>query len=407
MTLKLAALCTALGLVLGLSGCTLAIETELQQCKVDDDCASLSGGNVAQRCVKNFCEKLTCETTSDCREQAKSDKDPLARAHCSAGVCEPAECDASGGCDKGSVCQIELGQCVAEEDATCDPTASNQGDDDCKRYAGFDEHVCIAGTCQKAECSSDEQCQVNAMTATYECDRGRCADLTWGCLGKDVERDVPMSGTATLEVTVISLVSGGSIEKLDVQVCSVQGDPECTMPLDADWSYNKETSLLKVTGLKQKSLVRLLMQAPLMADVEWYSQRATIGTTTESSPTILVPPDTGQLLGAQFEPDILVDMETKATLIARIYNCKGEAAVGVSLGLGTQLKETQIFYTNESNQVLVDKLETASPGAAGAVNVSPQATRVTIRRDGDLVTEFDFTPRTQRITYLQLYPQVF
>lgn len=408
MRLDLTTRWTMLGLALSLYGCTLAIDTELQQCTEDSDCAALSGGNATQRCVKNFCEHVECETTTDCRDQATSDKDPFAHAHCSAGLCEPAQCSATGGCEGNTVCEVELGVCVAEDDASCDPNSANQGDDDCKRFAGFDDRICLEGTCQKAQCTTDKQCQVSSDTMTDECDKGRCADLTWGCIGNNVERDVPMSGTATLEMRVISLINGDAVKDLSVKVCSVQLDPNCLTPVaGADWSYDEESSLLTVTGLKQKSLVRLLLTAPNMADAEWYSQRAVIGVNREAGPTILVPPNAGELLGGSFMPPIPVDMETKATLLARIYNCKGEAAVGVSLDV-PKVAETQIFYTDEFNQILVDRLETVSTGTAGAVNLSAQATRVKVFRDEQLVTEFDLTAlRPKVITYLQLYPYIF
>jgi hypothetical protein len=216
-----------------------------------------------------------------------------------------------------------------------------------------------------------------------------------------------MSGAATLQFPVVSLIGGGSVNGLDVKICSVQLDPDCDMPLPGSWSYDKDTSLLTVTVPKQKTLVRLLLTAPDMAVAEWYSQRAIIGETVESGPTILVPPNTGDLLGASFDPPIAVDMDTKATLLARVYNCKGEAAVGVTLNIGTQFDETRIFYTDESNQVLLDKLETGTPGTAGAVNVKPQSTRVTLLREGAMISRFDVTPRPKVITYLQLYPFVY
>ncbi len=385
------------------SACSLSLDTDRQQCTRDSDCARLMEGTTTQRCEQGFCERLTCSTTAECRAMAKDENDAFSSSFCSTQTqsCEPAECDSAGGCNDGQVCNTDLGQCISLNAASCDSSKADRGDADCDHYAGFESYICQSNRCQPPQCEETADC--TGVSATAECVSGRCDDVTWGCVGKDDVRE-SMSMTASLELTVIDLLFSKALPDLRVKACPVQGDPSCNTPLPVTIEYNQETALLTVSGFQKGAPIRLTLEATNQAKVDWYTNRTAIDVNVETAPAIMVPADIGDTLGMQFDPDIVVDLETKGTVIARMYDCKDEPAEGVSIEVSKALIDTKIFYLDSKNSILLDEQETTAAGAAGAANVRAEPIRLTVSRGGQTVTQFDFTPRVQRLTYLSLYP---
>lgn len=384
-----------------LGGCSLALDTQKAQCSKPSDCAGKIGGSATQLCVAGFCEPVTCMTDDECKER---DGAAFKTSYCGPApgmgttlVCHPAECSTEKKCDdEGDVCKLDSSQCVALNDATC------IADADCANYDGLANNICEDSRCESPECTKDDQC-----TGGQSCVMGRCDDVTWGCADQGEDR-TPTLPTATLRVKVTTL-TGGTLkpdEELAVKVCSV-AVPDCMLEVaDAAWSYDSATGFLEVTGLTQRQKFWLSITAKNQAQVDWYTQRPPIDVTEEPEPIVLVPANIGTLIGNNFDPPIFVDLENKATMIIRVYNCSLKNAEGVSVRMNKPTADEKIFYLDANYSILLDEQETDATGTAGIANTAPIPNRVIVERSGGAgVTEFNLTPRTKVLTYLALYPR--
>jgi len=397
-----------------LGACSLALDTDKNQCSKASDCDSKIGGSSTQLCVKGFCQSVVCDTGLSIAEQdqqcrAGTGRDELKISHCAAGICTEQECTRGGDeCGDNATCDVQRGMCVDPAKASCGlPGSPNALDPnkDCANYEGLESYLCNPDkVCEKPDCRNDEDCAAEGDSLT--CVDGACKDVTWGCTRMPDDREVPASGTATLRLQIVDL-GMSPIKKennLKVNVCAIPGGATCIPISSAKTSYDYETGFLSVSELQQKQRLWLEISSTGTAPVDWYSQRVPVGVTEETEPAVLVPVGIENTIGMQFEPDIIVDLETKSTMIIRMYNCNAQNGEGVSIAVTKALEDTKIFYLNATYQVLLDEQATDATGTAGIANAQAIPIRITATRDGALVTQFDLTPRTKRLTYLALYP---
>jgi len=400
-------------LALGLSACSLALDTQKTQCSKASDCNGVpNGGDSALICVKGFCQALACEgeTTNEadksCRD--RDERPELKESHCEDGFCRGPACKKGGDdCPEGQTCNVARGACVADARAVCgEPGSPNvlEPDKDCASYDGKEDHICEDNVCVEPQCKKTADC--SDVSDSASCVMGRCDDVTWGCIGQPDDREVPASGSATLKLKVLDLsmlpFTDGSLK---VTACSVPNLGTCSKLPNAKISYDEETGWLSVAGLLQKQRFWLQITAADKVPVDWYTQRPPVGVTEEPEPAVLVPVGIESLIGGMLDPMVEVDLETKSTMIIRAYNCNAENGEGVSFDVSKALADTTIFYLDSGYQVLVNEQATDATGTGGIANARAAAIRITVTRGGALVTEFDVTPRPKVLTYLALYPQ--
>lgn len=397
------------------SACSLALDTQKTQCSKASDCNGVpNGGDSALICVKGFCQALACEgeTTSEadksCRD--RDERAELKQSHCEDGFCKGPACKKGGDdCPEGQTCNVARGACVADARAVCgEPGSPNvlEPDKDCASYDGKEDYICEDNVCVEPQCKKTADC--SGVSDTASCVAGRCDDVTWGCINVPDDRPIP-SGTATLNLRILDL-GNNPIPKdggLKTDVCAVPGGGTCLKLSNAKPVYDYETGVLTIKGLQQKQRFWLQITADGQNPVDWYTQRPPVGETTETEPAVLVPTGLEATLASQFDPPIMVDLETKSTMIIRAYNCNGESGEGVSFDVTKALGDTKIFYLDAGYSVLLENQATGATGTGGIANARTEPIEVTAERGTDAFPNFAITPRPKVLTYLALYPNDF
>ena len=95
------------------AGCSLLVDTEKDQCSVDEDCTELFGPTAPYVCSHKVCERPACESDEQCKERGGA----FATAICSESerLGAPAECTDNAQCGVGQTCDTATNRCAKRE----------------------------------------------------------------------------------------------------------------------------------------------------------------------------------------------------------------------------------------------------------------------------------------------------
>jgi hypothetical protein len=334
------------GLVLG--ACSVVLDTEKKQCSSDSQCA----------------DPYTCETKSGLCVRPKCTGDGDCRnGICEKTLCEQKQCTMSGDCEDGQA---------------CDPT----------------------GRCVDAECKNNDEC---GPLATAKCQGGMCVDELWGCRDENDERPEPTMPKATYVLKVYEFPGGAPVDDLMVKVCA-SVDAMCANPLADPTVAIDAEGVVTIGNLPQNTFIHLLLSGPTVYTTHFYSQRPVRDVGGEVIDLGLV--QQGLLDLASVPSGKPVDTENNGTLLARVFNCKGEGGEGVSFAVSEVGPATEVFYSENDYQPNPDLQATSASGVFAVANMKPGSSiRVTGTVDGQDVTAQTVTAYPQVVTVVNFYPR--
>lgn len=400
--------------LLFVTSCTLTIDPDRPQCESTDDC-SQSFPRKPYVCSGGYCIQPSCQSDAECREH-----DGLSTSICKSGRCEEAECTDNGGCGNGA-CDMESFRCVASQALTCD-VGSAKGDSECQRKYG--RRVCSrTGLCVDAECTRDDDCGV-PRSDTMHCEAGKCRDRQWGCIGT-----YPPEPPAEARVSWPLQAYKGwfPVPPLTVALCrdglagSVCVPPAPGLPAP---TYDIATRSIAIPRLPEGLQFRIAIEGPPMPNpddqimpVDYYRTLTFRGDekiVKFDLVTVGLQKLANQLSdGPVQQPDgtVIVRKGVKATdplksgLYARVFDCEGNLAPGLTIGVNDVQANLQILYATE--QGLPDETSTTTTRMGSAIvgNLMPQkSTKVWVKKGDRVISSFTFYPLASRITVVDLYP---
>lgn len=394
-----------------LGGCSLTIDPERPQCRDNNDCGRDFGH--AYACQGGYCIQPTCRRDDDCRAYG----DNFGNAICGQedGVCQPA-CSSERACSAGMTCDRLEGHCSASM-KTC------RADDECQRRYALP--ICSRnGQCTQKECSTKAEC-VGKQTPTLECVANKCVDEEWGCLNDADPYPQDPKRPATI-VFPVEAYDGSPLKGLRINVCPLaqSGDLECMRKIPgAVVTY--EGGKVTVTGLSEGQRVRLAIDGPenveykdRLVPIDYYSQRPLRSMTqvavykmatqalVDAVARLNSESVTVQGMKVEQTPVGTID-RTKASLFARIYDCRGEPAEGVSVEVSDIASGTVPLYLSAEGLPVANAHATTNAGIVTFPNISaPRGKTVTVTlKLGDIrITDWVFAAIPERLTVVDLYP---
>jgi len=353
------------------SGCSLTVDPMRPQCKQNSDCEGVYGSGQAL-CQDNYCIPTTCKTTADC-----------------------------GG---NAICNTATESCVAPEQATC------RDDSNCVNYEG--NPVCKDDGLCGSECTVDSECTGND-SPTYGCYAGKCEDQLWGCVdgpdGRRIEGE-----TAGFSIPILNEITREAIKGLRLRVCDLAHyDESCTKQV-GQATYDESMKLATVVGLQPDSpRWRLAIDPPetpggaMLVPIDYHTERP-IREVQERRPEISFV-DVELVRRLNVNNGTSVADPRKASVLARMFNCQGTPAEGVSFKLAdTPRPPMDSFGFYLGDEGLPDAFETATDrsGRFSQVNIDHTQTYTIEAYVGTkLVSNFRFRPLPGRLTYVDMYPR--
>jgi hypothetical protein len=335
-------------LVAGLAACSLTLDTDKKQCTKNEDCAEPYACNTGS----GLCMQPKCAVDSDCTNGI-----------CERSLCSPKQCNQAVDCDDGE---------------RCDP----------------------AGRCAEAECSSNDQC---GPLSTELCVGGSCVDELWGCRDQGDERPAPTMDKATYVLKVYKFPGGDPIDGLEVQVCA-SVDAACVSPLAGPTVDIAADGTVTIGNLPQNHYIHLLLTGPGIYSTHYYSQRPVRDVGGEVVDLGIVA--SGLLAAVATPTGVPVDTENNGTLLARVFNCKGEGGEGVTFQVSEVQQGTEVFYSESDFQPNANLQATSSGGVFAVANMKPgMAIRVSGEVEGQDVTAQTVTALPDFVTVVNFYPR--
>jgi hypothetical protein len=339
----------ALALVaLGAGACSLTLDTEKKQCSKDEQCVA------PYTCDKGagICVRPKCTGDADCRDGI-----------CEKTFCEQKQCTMAGDC---------------ADDQACDPT----------------------GRCVAAECKNDDEC---GPLDTAKCVGGMCVDEIWGCRDENDERPEPTMPKASYVLKVYEFPGGAPVQDLDVKVCA-SVDASCANPLTGPTVAIDGEGVVTIENLPQNTFMHLLLSGPNVYTTHFYSQRPVRDVGGEVIDLGLV--QDGLLDLASAPSGVPVDTENNGTLLARVFNCKGEGGEGVTFTVSEVGVGTEVFYSESDYQPNPNLQATSASGVFAVANMKPGfSIRVSGAMDGEDITAQTVTAYPQVVTVVNFYPR--
>lgn len=415
------------------TGCSLMVELDSRQCATDTDCVKLASAGETFLCEKGFCQHPSCGgDTQDAADQSCRSmtflSDTLAASFKTAicapdetlggeQTCQPAQCKVTTECSGAAgICDTSTNRCVRASDATC----ASGADAECAQYDALS--LCVNRMCASSQCTQDADCRSASSSPTIACEKGKCVDHAWGCIGQADERPL-MSATATYKIKFVSALNPSSPpDHVDVKLCGAVFDTGCTRAPGHTLHYDQDTGQLTVENLQQETRIHLLINAYDIDDAgnmlpyfetEFYSQRPVRDTTVADANIVLIPPAAVNVLAAN--TDMTVDTENYATVAFQIFNCEGKLAEGVSFSAektqstaanGDPVLAT-LFYIREGNIPVENATVTTAYGSAGYTNLPSGQNTFTVRIGSTVATNFTIGALKNRVTVGHVYPGAF
>lgn len=335
-------------LAAGVTACSLTLDTDKKQCTKNEDCTNPYTCSTGA----GLCVQPRCAVDSECNNGI-----------CERSLCEPKQCNQAVDCEDGE---------------RCDPS----------------------GRCAAAECSGNDEC---GPLSTELCVGGSCVDELWGCRDQGDERPAPTMERATYVLKVYKFPGGDTIEGLDVKVCA-SVDAECLSPLAGPVVDIAADGTVTITNLPQNHFIHLLLTGTGVYKTHYYSQRPVRDIGGEVVDLGIVA--SGLLSAVATPTGVPVDPVNNGTLLARVFNCKGEGGEGVTFTVSEPGPTTEVFYSESDFQPNPDLQATSSGGVFAVANMKPgMAIRVTGTVEGQNVTAQTVTAYPDFVTVVNFYPR--
>jgi hypothetical protein len=339
----------ALALIaLGAAGCSLTLDTDKKQCSKDEQCADPYTCDTKA----GVCVRPKCSGDSDCRSGI-----------CEKQLCERKQCTMAGDC---------------ADDQACDAT----------------------GRCIEAECKNNDEC---GPLDTAEFLAGMCVDEIWGCRDEADERPAPTMPKAKYILRVYEFPGDTPVADLRVDVCA-SVDAACANPLKGPTVAIDAEGVVTITNLPQNTFIHLKLQGPDVYTTHFYSQRPVRDVGGEVVDLGLV--QQGLLDLASAPSGVPVDTVNNGTLLARVFNCKGEGGEDVTFSVSEVQAGTEVFYSESDYQPNEDLQATSASGVFAVANMKPGSSiRVTGTVGGQDVTAQTVTAYPEVVTVVNFYPR--
>lgn len=270
------------------------------------------------------------------------------------------------------------------------------------------------------QCSNDADCEARGFTGTT-CVATVCVakavddggsdastDPKWGCIG---QVDWPAQDKATKVLSrsrVVHAISEKGIADMDVLVCD-RFDPDCAAPLgstksDAEGYVTVEVpkyfaGFLELTPPAGSGLIPSIAYVLPPPDAD---QAADAGIPAGEALHIFADYELGGLLsqiGAAADP-------TLGHLFALTTDCRGKAASGVTLHVGTVSPKTLSYYSDSTGLPSLSLTATSTVGEAGYVNLPTGVASLTTfsNEAGKQMGSYSAVIRAGTVTYIPLPP---
>lgn len=284
--------------------------------------------------------------------------------------------------------------------------------DDCAKAFGgtVEDFACTEGLCTTvARCTPETVAQYCGDSPTVQCVEGQCVDPVWGCWDEPDNRPAPTTATTTINLRFIEVLSTRPQELVITACRSASIDPMCSVKLPgATTTFDPVSGLLTIAGIMQGPVFsyRIMAEAApseMLRAIDYSANRPP----REGDPVADISMIPENL--ANFAPGMAELILGRGTIVARVFDCTGAGAAGVTFGLSEPLPELGIVYIGEeAGSVSPTATATSIQGIASLYNI-PIDRAVTLVANISPTRQLTFALRTfaDRHSFVDVHPRNF